>query len=163
MRAQHPSYVHLLLYLQPSCHRLTTYIPVAPDDPSSYRGSKKTYYYLPDLHSINEELIHLQLEDDGDAKNPFADEPDQREVQKSLETAKRLKRRWWHREVYQQRAAELEKQLVDKYSPRVKEFVLQRMILLEERVKVCLLSSFPSTHADQLYSWRSGLRFADMT
>lgn len=114
---------------------------VPPESAIASRNNKQPYYYLPDVHLVNEELLQLQLGDDAAAENPFAAEPEQQDVQKSLEEVRRLKRRYRQRD----RAAEMEKQLVAKYSPRVKEYVLERMAVLKERAKVSLFRFSPLT------------------
>ncbi|GAA5891521.1 hypothetical protein JCM6882_004499 [Rhodosporidiobolus microsporus] len=120
--------------LHPATLQCAMTTPLPPDSPRRSRH-KKQYYYLPDLHALNEEILHLQLEDDADAENPFGDEPDQREVQKSLARAGKIRRRWWQRDA-REVVEEMETTLADKYSPRVKEFVLERRMVKKEREKL---------------------------
>ncbi|GAA6041497.1 hypothetical protein JCM8097_001906 [Rhodosporidiobolus ruineniae] len=101
-------------------------------------GRADQYYYRPDLLLMDEVLVHLQLEDDLAAANPLkADSgPSTREVSKSLKAARRLQR--WNWGGYKERATAMEAALTEKWTPRVKEFVLERMELRKERKKLAV-------------------------
>ncbi|GAA5896609.1 hypothetical protein JCM8208_004245 [Rhodotorula glutinis] len=106
-----------------------TYLP-----PGDLRwGRSRPWILVPDLFVQSEILEELQMEDDGDVEGLVKEGVDAKEVNKTLGQIKGLKRRRWHRRLPVKGAKQLETELVDKYSPRVKEYILERKALIKDR------------------------------
>jgi hypothetical protein len=114
--------------------------PFSPPDPIKNERSRKNdhCYYLPDLHSLDEELVRLQIVDESESQKKYASGPEQDEVQKTLAKATKLKKRSWYGGRGEQAKA-LEEGIVEQFTPRVRKFIEERGLLKKEREIVRLL------------------------
>ncbi|GAA5836621.1 hypothetical protein JCM9279_000447 [Rhodotorula babjevae] len=102
--------------------------------PHAVKWARSRLWILtPDLWAQSEILEELQMEDDADVEGLVKDGIDAKEVHKTLGHVKGLKRFTWRRGPQQKKAQAVEDELVQKYSPRVKEYVLERKALIKDR------------------------------
>ncbi|GAA6050422.1 hypothetical protein JCM3770_004030 [Rhodotorula araucariae] len=104
--------------------------------------SQRSWVLPSDLRDVSEVLEELQLEDDAVASGYGEDLVDAKTVQKGLSRAKRLKSRWYGDG--KTRAYEIEEDLVKKYTPRVREYVLERKQLQKDRLAARFAPSLSS-------------------
>ncbi|GEM12448.1 F-box domain, cyclin-like domain containing protein [Rhodotorula toruloides] len=100
-----------------------------------YARSQRSWVLVGDLRDASEMLELLQLEDDAQSSSKYVETSlSAKSVQKTLGRANRLKRGWSTARM--ERGKALEAELTEKYSPRVKEFVLERLAMKEEHAKL---------------------------
>ncbi|GAA6007181.1 hypothetical protein JCM10207_001535 [Rhodosporidiobolus poonsookiae] len=121
-------------------------VMTTPCSPAGPRWATQTrnFAYLADLQEINEQLEILQDEDNADT-GATGNEPDGRQVQKSLAKARKLKRSWRSQGAVD--AKKVAEELNEKFSPRVREFALERAAMKQEREK---LAGWLRTHSRKL-------------
>ncbi|BGP42557.1 hypothetical protein JCM10449v2_006569 [Rhodotorula kratochvilovae] len=134
--------------LHPATLQCIVSTPLPPHS-TRWARSQRSWVLPSDLLDISESLEELQLEDDADADGYCEDLVDAKTVQKGLSRAKRLKRRWYGDG--KKRADAIEKNLVKKYTPRVREFVLERKELQKDRIKLAEWIEY----AESLYESRT--------
>lgn len=123
---------------------LASSLAVAPHDVKWARS--RLWILSADLWAQSEVLEELQMEDDGDVEGIVKDGVNAKDVFKTLGHVKRLKRRTWYRNPQLKGAKEVEEELFNKFSPRVREYVLQRQALIKDRnaVRDSLSLTLPS-------------------
>ncbi|BGP26805.1 hypothetical protein JCM10295v2_005765 [Rhodotorula toruloides] len=101
----------------------------------SFVALQRSWVLVGDLRDASEMLELLQLEDDAQSSSKYVETSlSAKSVQKTLGRANRLKRGWSTARM--ERGKALEAELTEKYSPRVKEFVLERLAMKEEHAKL---------------------------
>ncbi|BGP00476.1 hypothetical protein NBRC10513v2_006278 [Rhodotorula toruloides] len=120
--------------LHPATLQVVASTPLPPRD-ICYARSQRSWVLVGDLRDASEMLELLQLEDDADSTSKYVETAlSVKSVQKTLGRAKRLKRGWSAARM--ERGKALEAELTEKYSPRVKEFVLEKLAMKEEHAKL---------------------------
>lgn len=125
-----------------------------------YARHQRSWVLIGDLRDASETLELLQLEDDAESLNKYVETTSlsAKSVQKTLGRAKRLKSSWSVART--KRGEALEAGLAKKYSPRVKQYVLERLAIKEEHAKVRSAAAFCAfsihaahNHGAQLTDW----------
>ncbi|BGP34459.1 hypothetical protein JCM10296v2_006279 [Rhodotorula toruloides] len=120
--------------LHPATLQVVASTPLPPRD-LRYGRNQRSWVLISDLCDASETLEQLQLEDDADSTSKYVETSlSAKSVQKTLGRAKRLKRGWSAARM--ERGKALEAELTEKYSPRVKEFVLEKLATKEEHAKL---------------------------